>query len=106
MMKKEYIEREAAVAALHEKGRQLSDGYYTHLENGGFTDDLVEVEIGTYSAAENIVKAIPSADVVEVVRCKDCKKYGMCPIAYFHLKTGNGYCSDGIAKMDGKGDTE
>ena len=51
-------------------------------------------------ATQNI-KDIPSADVVEVVRCKDCKKYNMDDCMMIHGKKmnrnifANDYCSYG-----------
>lgn len=57
---------------------------------------------------------VPAADVVEVVRCKDCKHWnnGYCcgvPLvgddASYVATEETDYCSYGEAKMDGKGDT-
>ena len=57
---KEYIEREAAIKAIENDCSELV--YYTK-------EDAIQC-----------VKAIPAADVVEVVRCKDClystERYG------------------------------
>lgn len=53
---------------------------------------------------------VPTADVVEVVRCKDCKyleiklPYGECG-RYLRMVSPDDYCSCG-AKMDGKGEGE
>ena len=60
------------------------------------------------------IAEIPTADVVEVVRCKDCKyfvKYKcradggmeqmMCTLVNGTYDE-NWYCADGVAKMDGK----
>ena len=64
----------------------------------------------------------PQADVVEVVRCKDCVRwspdggygldldgtkrlYGECVITNFSHKE-NHFCSYGVSKMDGKGEGE
>ena len=54
---KEYIEREAAIKAIE--------------------NDCLELVYYTKEDAIQCVKAIPAADVVEVVRCKDCKHSGM-----------------------------
>lgn len=47
---------------------------------------------------------MPSADVVEVVRCKDCKWVGMdehCPAIEVYMICGdNGYCSYGERKEE------
>ena len=53
---KEYIEREAAIKAIENDCSELV--YYTKEE------------------AIQCVKAIPAADVVEVVRCRECKYWG------------------------------
>ena len=75
------------------------------------------------------IQEVPTADVVEVVRCKDCKNYipyteddikdchvvkgtdGVCLLRIdanaenlFVAVSNNDFCSYG-AKMDGKGDT-
>lgn len=64
-----------------------------------------------YKMFENVVKDIPIADVVEVVRCKDCKHYenGFCynPNTYDDEKTrGNTipgwFCADGERMNDGE----
>ena len=70
---------------------------------------------------KNALNAIPAADVVEVVRCKDCKYYaamitdtvsgnmetapwGICTQPWFNSDEydvqENGYCSYGKRKMD------
>ena len=86
-MAKEYIEREAA-----EK-------------------ELMYAMVGTgyQSRAIDAIKFMPTADVVEVVRCKDCVHYCLqtvdggryCELLKFNSFTDNGFCSFG-AKMDGK----
>ena len=55
-MAKEYIEREAAIKAIENDCSELV--YYTK-------EDAIQC-----------VKAIPAADVVEVVRCRECKYWG------------------------------
>ena len=30
-----------------------------------------------FEIAENVIKSLPSADVVEVIRCRDCKHYDL-----------------------------
>lgn len=58
----EYIKREDAIRAIMEYIRDGCD------ESDEFID-------GTYKAKLIIEEDIPSADVVEVVRCKDCKEW-------------------------------
>ena len=55
-MADEYISREAV----------LSKSYSYLLPNGDYSPQVVFA---------SSIKSIPSADVVEVVRCKDCKHY-------------------------------
>lgn len=68
---KEYIEREASLIRIRRLMKQItpieeSRDMFFHDSgiNGAITGALLEVE------------NIPAADVVEVVRCKDCKYYG------------------------------
>ncbi|MCI5904585.1 MAG: hypothetical protein MRZ61_05535 [Oscillospiraceae bacterium] len=63
MAEKEYIEREAIYDKLHNIG------------GCDATDDWSKGWDKAIDAAINIIEAIPAADVVEVVRCKDCKHY-------------------------------
>ncbi len=46
-----------------------------------------------YSGLVAKINEIPSADVAEVVRCKDCFLYGGCQAAKFY--GDDGYCSVG-----------
>lgn len=48
----------------NETKKLISDGDY-------FLDNLAE----GFTEADRIIRAMPTADVVEVVRCKDCKRY-------------------------------
>lgn len=59
----EYIEREAAVNV-------CSAQYKECLRKSDWCGDTVAWNIGFQ------IKQLPAADVVEVVRCKDCKHYG------------------------------
>ena len=73
---KEYISREAAIALIEKK----ADGY-SYLEAP--TDTFIDW-----------VNAIPAANVVEVVRCRDCKWNDLCRELH-EYKGVNGYCSRG-----------
>lgn len=55
----EYINREAFLQALEETEYDISPAY----EPDGFT----------FNRVYEVVESIPAADVVPVVRCKDCK---------------------------------
>jgi hypothetical protein len=75
---KEYIERGALLKELER---------FPHLQMAG-----------------GIVRSMPKEDVVEVVRCKDCKHlmfsdcYGECSKAYLGIVSPNDYCSNGERK--------
>lgn len=94
MDEKEYIEREAAIDFVKN---------HTPTIDGETTIQCVERSL------ENV----PTADVVEVVRCKDCKHWlkdvagctdfvGRCEWANYMVGAA-GYCVYG-EKMDGKGE--
>ena len=101
----EYIDREALMKHACVGMARVSD---TEWQKGywGGVDDMAEY-----------IREQPAADVVEVVRCKDCKyfvKYKcradggiermMCSLVNGTYDE-NWYCADG-AKMDGKGESE
>lgn len=55
-------------------------------------------------AAEQLLDEIPAADVVPVVRCKDCKHYdigGSCIICGFQSRKPDDFCSYGERKEGG-----
>ena len=58
-----------------------------------------DLEMGLYNhgaLTESFIRCVenqPTADVVEVVRCKDCKHLGVCATHLFHLKDPNSFCS-------------
>ena len=93
----EYIKREAAVDAV----RRLRIGLR---HDGFYKEDLICVEILTR------LESIPAADVVEVVRCGECKMANSCSndrVVYCTMthtyKPSNFFCADG-AKMEGDGE--
>lgn len=57
----EYIEREAAIDAM------TADNLLKHFDS---VEDVIEKRF--HRAAERILAKIPAADVVEVVRCREC----------------------------------
>ena len=92
----DYIKKSDAIEALGE--RPLN-----------WTDSESEIqEVFDYDMHLNAIKAIPSADVVEVVRCKDCKrgkpysdKQLECnALGLGGLKFPNDYCSYGERRSD------
>ena len=64
-----------------------------------------------YKVFENCIAATPTADVVEVVRCKDCKNwrpeakpYSICDLSELHAEEDD-FCSDGCnEEMKGEKD--
>jgi hypothetical protein len=100
-MPKEYIERQKLLTHLNERLNYLREenGNYDHYTDG-------------YEEAVDKVEDFLPADVVEVVRCKDCKylKYGYqcyCPLgmnltnnedAYVLVDADNDFCSYGERK--------
>lgn len=96
----DYIKREDAIQAI--VGHLVPKQYDGNLVNAGF------------EVAHEIVDALPSADVVEVVRCKDCKywkpytsQYGTgqfceCPCSFGGqgIKKPDDYCSYGERRDD------
>ena len=91
----EYIEREALIKSLE------------------FVTNDTTCPIHIAAEIDQIIAQEPAADVVEVVRCKECKQWrrnigfvdspnGHC--FYHYIDTnGNDFCSYG-EKMDGKGE--
>ena len=82
MAEKEYIEREAAIEAL----RKALDYCDDKLDIGEFKNGCIG------AIRDNIVDIgrVPAADVVEVVRCKDCTRFVENKAAYVT------YCKRGL----------
>lgn len=68
-----------------------------------------------FEQAISVLKDVPSEDVVEVVRCKDCDNWadengreGLCQAwsdfenSHYRYTPKNGYCSEGERKDDDK----
>ena len=94
----EYIEREA----VHRLVRSLSRYTWRNPDKSKYryTVDIDDVQFG--------IDKIPTADVSEVVRCKNCKNYELMKSGNFHFcnefggrVTEKDFCSRGT-KMDGK----
>lgn len=88
-----YIEREKARELIINFGKgAIEDGMKT-LDP---VDDIILLSSG--------FDLIPTADVVEVVRCKDCKNlmfsdfYGECSKGYMGIVSPDDYCSRGERK--------
>ena len=69
--------------------------------------EIVKRTSGDYVAAFAEIRKIPAADVVSVVRCKECKHlfYTMCAACGFLPHKPNDFCSYGERK-DGGGDND
>lgn len=102
----EYIKREAAIAYIREQSEECQKAFE---ELGG--------ESGIYADAYNDLAedfySIPAADVVPVVRCKDCARYrmGACEKVYtdgnvfsaaWQERKPDDFCSYGEPKEDAK----
>ena len=54
-----------------------------------------------WNEALSCVNIVPTADVVEVVRCKDCaKRHNGCPMQTWCGTSDDEYCSRGELKQD------
>lgn len=91
-MPKKYIEREVLIESIKNRFKKLIDEGYVY-------EEIVECN----AEISRIIDAQPTADVVEVVRCKDCKyssfikscsKYE-CSKGCGALKFSNDFCSLG-----------
>ena len=94
----EYIKRETVIKVLKDNVTEMECHIYFG-SNLGIPNDEIE----------DIVNEIPTADVVEVVRCKDCKYFQtakvnnkgflICPASGMEI-TETDYCSYGERKME------
>lgn len=88
---KEYIEKEAFKQHLRELKKQVNEIMPGQSVISGTT-------------LSELIDRFPAADVVEVVRCKDCRyltysdMYGECGKALLGVVTPNDYCSHGERK--------
>ena len=98
-----YIEREAVL-------QDISETVVFTVRKG---TPLPNAEMRGANKVIDRIKSAKAADVVEVVRCKECVHYCLqsvdggryCELLKFNSFTDNGFCCFG-AKMDGKGDIE
>ena len=86
----EYIDREAAIKAIYE-----SD-HFSVRECFGWSAREIE----------EVLRAVPAADVAPVVHCKDCKHlmfsdcYGECGAARMGIVSPDDFCSYGERRTD------
>ena len=85
-MKEEYIKREDAINI--------------YCKNCGWREGQCDEDEGFWCEERSLLTKLPSADVVEVVRCKDCANYaGEGMYCAWNLITGDmGYCHHGERK--------
>ena len=84
---KEYIEREAVLMLCQDFIDSHEDGSWRWVN----------------AVTDKDIMNIPSADVVEVVRCKDCEFSGSCSIEEFDCMKPDDYCSKGKRKENDNG---
>ena len=99
-MDKEYIEREALIAKLNDIATEyIRDKSIQCTLAAGVVLDI----------RDDVAKKQPTADVVEVVRCKDCvyasRDGYICRYGVGRVTSPDDYCKNG-EKMDGKGEGE
>ena len=76
-MAKEYIERQRAIVD---------------------ACNSLELYPSEYAKLEDVLNRIPTADVVEVVRCKDCKWYSELVCGEGKLLGSQGWCNEVMAR--------
>lgn len=100
----EYIKRDAAIAIIEEKQKELCPvGRYGRGYVYGSDRDKYDAWDEIVDALENI----PAADVAPVVRCKDCKynrgsKKCLNPDSFFAVPKDDDICSYGERKDGGE----
>lgn len=87
----DYIDRQAAIDALAKAMPTL-----TTPDGCGEFDHEIQIADEAFVDAMNVIHNMPSADAVEVVRCKDCKHYRDygCQRAFVYPKPDD-FCSYG-----------
>ena len=90
-----------------ERNRIMDDKEY--IERNALIAEYDRVHVGALGGARKLMVDAPAADVVEVVRCKDCKKHGRIDcIVNRKMACGdhetttkaNDFCSYGERKTD------
>ena len=74
-----------------------------YIDKRAIRDALYDADAITMKGVE-LLNKFPVADVVDVVRCKDCKHLfedNGCPLRYFKTHLEDDFCSYGERKTDG-----
>lgn len=101
----EYIKLEDAIAIIEEKQKELCPvGRYGR----GYVYGLDREKYDAWDEIINALENIPAADVVPVVRCKDCAHlYGtLCTVCGFLPRNPNEFCSRGERKDGADSDAD
>lgn len=90
-----------------ERGKIMAD-YIDRREAFEIASDLRDcISVEGYWAWAERIKRLPSADAVEVVRCRDCKhryvdgenvRYNVCDLNHNKVQEDDWYCADGERK--------
>ena len=90
---KEYIEREATIEAIK-----------NHKCKSKVVYSIAEVAYCVGQEIGEAIRSVPAADVVEVVRCKDCdvphNRWTGCPYLNGLIPPPDFYCAYGKRKID------
>ena len=101
----DYISRQAAIDAFEFQG----DLYGTLIDSLAYDAEDYEIRMKQIIDDIGTIKELPSADVAEVVRCKDCKDYdiinqpydeGFCRKLNYSVDKDS-FCSYGERRTDG-----
>lgn len=87
----DYIRREDALNSIDTHNKFIKEDIRT------LAKEYYEYKGGVDYAYEKIKHDVPAADVVEVVRCKDCKKRYTweCPCCYYYKASDDWFCGSG-----------
>ena len=95
----DYIDRQATIGVIH----SAIYPYFCGAEDGDTLSDDEKLVLSVNKTICTAIKALPPADVVEVVRCKDCAKCQVDTIFNQYWCGGervlpNGFCNYGRRK--------
>lgn len=76
---------------------------YINADDIGYFDVIIGGSEELFVTAKEDIDSMPAADVVEVVRCEDCKKRGdlfWCPLSSVMSVQDDWFCADGERKTE------